>query len=269
MEAVSERNARFVDHCLRTRRDVVEMYLSAEGGHLPAALSLVEPLVALFFFALEKKDHFILSKGHGCLALYAVLVRTGKIPLEWTKKVGHPGSALGWHPTGNKEVFGMDVSSGSLGLGMSVALGKALHARRLNQDASTYCLLGDGECNEGSVWEAAMAAGHKGLSRFHVLIDANGFQACGKTSEVCELEPLGDKWKAFGFEVNDFDLLTQSEKFLESLLEKKNSSRPQVWICRSQKGKGIPFVQDEPSAWHSKNKLGARERSLLEEWLQS
>lgn len=255
------------------RRDIVEMYLSADGGHLPAALSLVEPLVTLFFYEMNfsgetsKSDRFLLSKGHGCLALYAVLIRKGFLPPESKEKVGHMGGALGWHPTGT-DVPGMDVSSGSLGLGPSVAVGRALHAQRQGLGYRTYCVMGDGECNEGSVWEAAMAAAHKRLSSLYFLVDCNGYQANGKTSEVCNLEPFAEKWRAFGFDVKEVDLQDNPLSLWEALRSSTDQERPKVFLCYQMKGAGIPFVEGD-SGWHSKNKLTEADRNLLLRWLES
>jgi transketolase len=257
--------------CAQIRRRVVEMFLAADGGHLPAALSLVEILVTLFCFTMNRaesgfsageRDRFILSKGHGCLALYAVLAHLGLITEAECADVGRPGSRLGWHPS-RGQVPGIEVSSGSLGMGAPVAVGLAMNARLKGLPYRTFCVLGDGECNEGVVWEAALSAAHKRLERLFFLVDVNGQQANGETNAVCDLRPFRDKWTSFGFSTFEADLRADPCALLNLFNSGAlNSDRPKAILCLTSKGAGVPLVEGDPS-WHSRSRLSDADRARL------
>lgn len=264
---------RFLEVCRSTREDIIRLYLNADGGHLGAALSTVEILVTLYHSIMklpanhlpggtprDQADRFLLSKGHGALALYAVLGRLGYFPREEWERISRPEGILGGHPSGH--VPGVEISTGSLGLAPSVAVGIAANARLRNLPYRTFCLLGDGECNEGSVWEAALSAAQRRLHQLYFLIDANGRQAFGKTSDVWNLEPLREKWAAFGFQAFDLDLRAEPTALL-ALLTKSDFAhdRPVALICRTSKTGGLALDADR---WHHKNKLSAEDRQFLQ-----
>lgn len=258
--------------CERTRRDIVEMFLASESGHLPSALSTLEILVTLFFHEMKlpargateaERDRFILSKGHGCLSLYAALGRLGYFPTEEWRRIGRAGGILGGHPS-SSHVPGVEISTGSLGMGPSVGVGFALAGRLKGHSYRTFCLVGDGECNEGAVWEAALSASQRGLDRFFVLIDSNGYQANGKTAEVWDLEPLRAKWEAYRFDVHEVDL--RKDPFALMRLFAQNpfaSGRPHAIICRTSKAGGLKTIEQDPVAWHNKTSLTLEEKQQL------
>jgi transketolase len=254
--------------CHQTRTDVVKMFIESNGGHLGSALSIVDILVTLFDFEMTSnqnprlRDRFILSKGHGCLALYAVLGRLDYFSRQEWSRIGEPGGLLGGHPTRGK-IPGIEITTGSLGLGPSVAVGMATYAKIYQQDYRTYCVIGDGECNEGSVWEAAMSAAQKNLNNICFIIDCNGQQAYGKTEEVCNLEPFADKWRSFGFETHELDLFSNRSALLTFFSGRPRlGTRPLAVICRTAKGMGVRDVENNP-AWHNKSSLTAEEKILL------
>ena len=243
------------------RRAIVQTLDAGGRGHLGAAFSLVEMLRVLYDDVLRfdpswpdwpERDRFLLSKGHGCLALYVLLAEKGFFPASELERFCHVDGLLGGHP--EVRVPGIEASTGSLGHGLSIGVGFALAARLRSQGWRTVVVVGDGEAQEGSVWEAALAAGKHGLDSLTVLVDANQLQSYGPTSEVQDMEPFAEKWRAFGFGVaevdgHDVDALRQA---LGSLpLE---PGRPSALICRTVKGKGIDQCELEPS-WHHKSRL--------------
>lgn len=241
---------------------VVDAMVAAGRGHLGPALSLVEILRVLYDEVLRvrpaepawpERDRCILSKGHGCLALYAVLADKGFFPeSELATFCGHD-SILGGHPE-HGMIPGVEASTGALGHGLSIGVGMALAQRMKGRDARVFVVLGDGELNEGSVWEAAMAAGKHRLSNLTAVIDYNKLQSYGPTSVVQDLEPLADKWRSFGFavaEANGHDVADLRAAFARLPFEK---DRPSALICHTVKGKGVPPAENNPD-WHHKNKL--------------
>ncbi len=241
---------------IQIRRDILNMLTLAGSGHTGGSLSEVEILIALYYYKLRhnpkepkwpQRDRFILSKGHGCPALYAVLADCGYFPREelWTlRKVG---SRLQGHP--QIGLPGIEVSSGSLGQGLSIADGMALASRLDNLDIRIYCLMGDGEINEGQVWEAAMTAAHYKLDNVCAIIDANKLQIDGFTCDVKNLEPLPDKWRSFNWhvlEVNGHNLNELMDAFDEA---EKLKGKPTVIIANTVKGKGISFIENKVE-WH-------------------
>tara|TARA_B100000315_G_C14480837_1_gene542812 strand:+ start:247 stop:1014 length:768 start_codon:yes stop_codon:yes gene_type:complete len=239
----------------------------AKKGHIASAFSIVEILVLLYDSILKvdpkriewpDRDRFILSKGHGCLALYAILGEKGFFSKEEWKRVGAPDGILGGHPTKEK-VPGVEASTGSLGHGLSLAVGIALAAKMDDRKYKSYALLGDGECNEGSVWEAAMGAAKHNLDNLIVLIDYNKNQSYSTTYEVCDLEPFADKWTAFGFEVREADLKKNPLDLLAILNTIPIASgKPTAIICHTLKGMGVQFMENDLS-WHYKSNISVNE----------
>jgi transketolase len=208
----------------------------------------------------------ILSKGHGCLALYAILADKGFIPLESLDTFCRRDSILGGHPEASK-VPGVEASTGALGHGLSYGIGMALAARIDRRDSRVMVIMGDGEINEGSVWEAALCAGKHRLSNLTAVIDYNKVQSAGPTREVQDLEPLLDKWRAFNFataEVDGHDVTALRDVFHRLPLA---PDRPSAIICHTVKGKGVAFAENDAN-WHHKSKIGpdvvARLRAALE-----
>ena len=189
------------------RKKIIEITTRCESGHLGGSLSCIDILIALYFKILkhnpldpdwELRDRFVLSKGHAAPALYVVLSMCGYFPEEELSTFRKLNSRLQGHPD-SKKLPGIEISTGSLGLGFSAAVGMALGYKYDGIKSHIFCLLGDGECDEGQVWEAAMFASHNKLENITAIIDRNGFQIDGKTENIMKLEPLADKWKSFGW----------------------------------------------------------------------
>ncbi|MDT8273050.1 MAG: transketolase, partial [Desulfomonilia bacterium] len=198
-------------HANQLRRDILDVTYWAGGAHVGGSLSIVEILVILYYKfmnidprqpQMEDRDRLVLSKGHAGAALAPLLARRGFFDFESLKSFNKFKSAFGMHLDKHK-VIGLDASTGSLGHGLPMAVGLALGARLQGKSWRTYCLLGDGECNEGTVWEAAMAAAHYKVTNLTTIVDRNKFMLDGSTEEVMALEPLADKWRAFGFLVKE------------------------------------------------------------------
>lgn len=194
------------------------------------------------------RDRCILSKGHGCLALYAILVDKGYFPAEELDRFCRVDGILGGHPEYGK-VPGVEASTGALGHGLSIGVGMALAARMQGRASRVFVVMGDGEINEGSVWEAALCAGKHRLSNLCAIVDYNKIQSAGFTAEIQDLEPLLDKWQSFGFAVADVDghdVSALNSTFARLPLE---ADRPTAIVCHTVKGKGIPFAENDPK-WH-------------------
>ncbi|MBP3318773.1 MAG: transketolase [Ruminiclostridium sp.] len=245
--------------CRQLRQDVLEMIHAAGSGHPGGSLSAVEILTALYFNVMQvdpqnpndpDRDRFILSKGHAAPILYAVLARKGYFDPAILPTLRSLGSPLQGHP--HMELLpGLDCSSGSLGQGLSIANGLALAARQQNKSYRTYCLMGDGEVQEGQVWEAAMTAAHFGLDNVCAIVDNNGVQLDGVTAEIMGVEPLGEKFRAFGWHVIDcdgHDLTALLAAFQEAAQTK---GKPTAIIAKTVKGKGVSFMENL-CAWHGK-----------------
>jgi len=199
-----------------------------------------------------ERDRCILSKGHGCLALYAVLADKGFFGVEELDRFCRVDGILGGHPERGK-VPGVEASTGALGHGLSIGVGMALAARMQQRASRVFVVMGDGEINEGSVWEAALCAGKHHLSNLCAIIDYNKIQSAGPTSEIQDLEPLIDKWKSFGFastEVDGHDVGALRGVFGRVPLDGR---KPTAVICHTVKGKGIPFAEGDPKWHHQSN----------------
>lgn len=244
---------------LLIRRHVLKALFHAQAGHCGGALSCVELIIVLYFHHMHidparpdwsDRDRFILSKGHGCLAMYAALAERGYFPVNRLKTFDDIDGILQGHPDIEKTP-GVDMSTGSLGQGLSVGIGMAIGAKMGNKNFHTYVLLGDGELQSGQVWEAAMAAPHFKLGNLTAIIDRNRLQLVGDTEKIMPLEPLRKKWEDFGWkviEINGHDI----EKVHEALDEANSSKdKPTIIIASTIKGKGVSFMENEVS-WHSR-----------------
>lgn len=234
------------------RLTVIDVMAWSGGSHVGGSLSIIDILTILYFKYLnidpsnpkwEDRDRFILSKGHAAAGYIPVLAKRGFFPEETLKTFNHFGSPFAMHPDCNK-VVGCDASAGSLGHGLSMAVGLALGAKYLKKSWKTVCLMGDGECCEGSIWEAAMSAAHFKLDNVIGIVDRNRLMIDGKTEDVMALEPFADKWKAFGWNVleingHDFDQL-------DDALGKawKAQGTPTLILANTIKGKGVDFMEN-------------------------
>ena len=233
-----------------------------ERGHVGSSMSLVEILRVLYDDILryrpgdqkwQARDRMILSKGHGCISLYAMLADKGFFPPETLDTFCRRDSILGGHPESAK-VPGVEASTGALGHGLSYGVGMALAARMQKRDSRVIVVMGDGEINEGSVWEAALCAGKHRLSNLTVVIDYNKMQSAGPTREIQDLEPLLDKWRAFNFavaEVDGHDVAALRDVFRRMPLV---PNRPGAIICHTVKGRGVAFAEHDPN-WHHKSRI--------------
>ncbi|MEB3298807.1 MAG: transketolase [Candidatus Sericytochromatia bacterium] len=256
----------------RIRADALRMIAGARSGHPGGSLSAVDILLALYMGVLrhdparpdwEGRDRFILSKGHACPALYAVLAECGYFPRELLWTFRSLGSPLQGHPELGK-LAGVEASTGSLGQGLSLGLGMMLGHRVRGIDARVHVLLGDGEINEGQVWEAALSAAHLRADRLTAIVDVNRIQLDGFTSDILELEPLADKWKAFGWEVFDLDG-HNLDALLRAFADARGvEGRPQVILARTTKGKGVSFMEDNPEFHGAPPTAEELERALQE-----
>ena len=236
------------------RRAIIERSWCARVGHIGSCLSIADVLTALYGATLRSKgeddpdrDRFILSKGHAALALYAALRETGHLSDEDLNTYCSDGTDLSGHP---EHALGpIEFSTGSLGHGLPVGTGVALGARLRGSPSRVFVLMSDAECNEGSVWEAAMFAAHHRLANLVAIVDANGQQALGRTSEVLDLEPLFERWRAFGWGAREVD--GHDPEALAGELEELDAAagRPSILIARTTFGKGVSYMENE-LPWH-------------------
>lgn len=240
----------------KLRKVIIEMLSYSRRGHLGSAFSILEILRVLYGGIMRYKannpkwsgrDRFILSKGNGCLALYAVLADRGFFPKKHLNTFCRIDSILGGHP--EDVIPGVEVSTGSLGHGLSVGLGMALNAKMEGKNYRVFVIIGDGESNEGSIWEAALSAAKNKLDNLVVITDYNKMQSYGSTRDVLDLEPLVKKWQAFGFETREVDghNVAALKKILKIL--PVNKGKPTSIICHTVKGKGVAFAENNPN-WH-------------------
>lgn len=241
------------------RKGIVTAVYEAHSGHPGGSLSAADIFTYLYFEEMnidpedpgrEDRDRFVLSKGHTAPGLYSALAHRGYFPVEDLITLRHLGSYLQGHPC-MQETPGVDMSSGSLGQGISAAVGMALAAKMDRKDYRVYTLLGDGELQEGQVWEAAMFAGHRKLDNLTVIVDNNGLQIDGSVEDVCSPYPIDRKFRAFHFHVNcidgnDMDALRRA--FMEA---RETKGMPTAIICRTVKGKGVSFME-YAAGWHGK-----------------
>jgi transketolase len=241
----------------RIRLHVVEMVHAAGSSHVGTCLSMAELLAVLYGQVLNvdpirpdwsERDRLIMSKGHGCAGLYAVLAERGFFPIDWLQSFYHDGARLAGHAT-HHGIPGVEVSTGSLGHGLSLACGMALVGRREERSWRVFALLSDGECDEGSTWEAAMFAPHHKLDNLVAIVDYNKIQSLGTVKEVLDLEPFAAKWRSFGWSAVDVDGhdIIQLRSVLSALPTERG--KPTCVIAHTVKGKGVSFMEDK-LLWH-------------------
>jgi transketolase len=243
----------------KVRQGIITGVYNAKCGHPGGSLSAAEIFTYLYFEEMnidpknpkmEDRDRFVLSKGHVAPGLYSTLANRGFFDVEALKTLRHTGSFLQGHPD-MKGVPGVDMSSGSLGQGLSAAVGMALAARLQNKDYRVYCLCGDGEIEEGQIWEAAMFAGHRKLDNLVLFVDNNNLQIDGSLDEVCSPNPIDKKFEAFNFYVqvikgNDFDEIAQALKNA-----REHKGQPAAIVAKTLKGKGVSYMENS-CGWHGK-----------------
>jgi transketolase len=237
------------------RRWIIDQSFASGVGHIGSALSVVDVTAALWGAVLRgagthdpDRDRFILAKGHAALALYAALRWNGLMDEATFRTYCRDGSAVGVHP--EHTLPGVDVSTGSLGQGLSIGCGLAYGLRLKDSPGRVFVLLSDAECNEGQVWEAAMFAAHHGLSNLTAVVDVNGCQALGQTRQVLDLEPLAERWRAFGWDA--FDIDGHDPEALAAALSAPPGGRPRLAAARTRLGKGISFMEGRVE-WHYRN----------------
>lgn len=257
---------------VEVRKGIVTATHSAKSGHPGGSLSAADLFTYLYFKEMnldpknpkmEGRDRFVLSKGHTAPGLYSALAHRGYFPVEDLKTLRHTGSYLQGHPD-MKHIPGVDMSSGSLGQGLSCAVGMALAGKMDEKEYRVYALCGDGETQEGQIWEAAMFAGHRKLDNLVVIVDNNNLQIDGSIDEVCSPYPLDKKFEAFNFHViqidgNDVD---EIERAFEEA--KKTKGMPTAIIARTTKGKGISFMENKVG-WHGKAPNDEEYKMAMEE----
>ncbi|WP_329556178.1 transketolase [Streptomyces sp. NBC_00696] len=238
------------ERATRIREHVADMCAGPEGGHLGGAYSAADIMTALYFDVMNldpdrpdapDRDRFVLSKGHAAVGLYATLAERGYLPVDELATYARPGSRLMGHPV--RAVPGVEAATGSLGHGLALGCGFALGARLDGHDSRTFVLMGDGELQEGSVWEAAIGAASLGLDRLVAVVDRNSLQLTGDTDSIAAMEPLADRWRGFGWAVQEadgHDLATLVRALGTTPWE---PGRPSVLIARTVKGRGLPFLE--------------------------
>ncbi len=244
------------------RRDVIEMGYAAggRGAHFGPALSSIEIVAGLFFGIMnhdpkkpdwDERDRFIQSKGHACLSYYSALIESGYIPKDQMSTFKGDNSYLSGHPSRNMK-YGIEISSGSLGNGFAIACGMAKAGKIKKENHNVYCLVGDGECNEGIIWEAAMNAAKNKLDNLVAIVDRNGVQLAGRTSDIMDVDLIA-MWKAAGWEIMVVEDGNDVTSVLDALEKMKNSSsgKPHMIIANTTKGKGISYMEGSLN-WHAR-----------------
>ncbi len=241
---------------VRMRRHILTMAAEGKTSHVGSALSCVEILAVLYFKLMNVTpqqwnapdgDRVILSKGHGAMAWYAVLAEAGFLPQEQLRTYAADGSSLGEHPS-HTTGAGIRFSTGSLGHGLAIGAGLALAQKMDGRKGRVFIMLSDGECNEGSVWEAAMCAAHQHLDNLIVIIDDNHMQAMGPSRQISALDPLKDKWTAFGWQAAECDG-HDANALIKTVEGLAGNGKPKVVIARTHLGKGVSFMEDD-LLWH-------------------
>lgn len=242
------------------RRAVIEMVAQAGSGHPGGALSSADLLTVLYYKYLRvrpqeprwpERDRFVLSNGHICPILYAILADLGFFSQDELKNLRKLGSILQGHPSLAFKTPGVEHSGGSLGLGLSVSVGMALAAKLDQKDYRVYCLISDGECQEGQTWEAATAAVHYRLDNLCAMLDRNGTQIDGRTEDIMKIEPIAEKWRAFGWHTLEIDGHDYEQIIgaLEQFLKNQGTGRPTMIVARTIIGKGVSFMEGDYH-WH-------------------
>ena len=260
-EAHDEDVKQLAERARRIRRHIVTATTAAGSGHPSSSLSMVEIATVLYFGGVLRydprdpgnveRDVFILSKGHAAPGLYAVLAEAGYFPTDQLGDLRKMGSPLEGHPNMCR-LPGVEASTGSLGQGASIGIGHALAARVDDRDSRIYVMVGDGESEEGQVWEAAMFAGNAGLDNFTLIVDRNGYQQTDAVDNVQPLDPLEDKFKAFGFETRTIDGHSLDEVAEAFRWARSVTGKPQAIVARTIKGKGVSLLEAKQGGWHGK-----------------
>ncbi|RJQ32116.1 MAG: transketolase [Actinobacteria bacterium] len=265
-------HSELVEKATKIRQDIIKMIGLAGSGHPGGSLSCADILCALYFKILyvdpknpkmKNRDRFVLSKGHACPALYAVLAEASFFPREKLWTLRKLGSSLQGHPDLRRTV-GIDMSSGSLGLGISTAVGMAMAGKMDGEDHHVYSIIGDGESQEGIIWESAIFAAHHKLDNLIVFLDNNGLQIDGKTCDISSLEPIAQKWEAFGWQTFEVDGHDFNQIIEAADKAKKVKEKPSMIVAHTVKGKGVSFMENKVD-WHgvAPNKEQVRQ-ALLE-----
>jgi transketolase len=273
-QAPTEDRSRLEEIARRMRRDIVVATTAAASGHPSTSLSMVEVLTVLYFGGVLRydprnpqdpgRDRFILSKGHGAPGLYAVLAEAGYFPAEDLPTLRRLGSPLEGHPNMCR-LPGVEASTGSLGQGLSIGVGHALGARVDGRDYRVYVMTGDGESEEGQIWEAIMFAGNHGLDNLTLVLDHNGYQQTGAVKDIQPLDPLTVKLEAFGWAAREIDGHSLDEVAGAFRWARGVGGRPQAIVARTIKGKGVSLLEAEPGKWHGKPVPADDEADALEE----
>ncbi len=246
-------------HAKNIRKNIIKQVSNAKSGHPGGSLGAADILTVLYFNVMDitkenahslDRDRFVLSKGHASPLLYAVLAEKGIIPEEELMTFRKMNSRLQGHPDMN-EIDGIDMTTGSLGQGLSASVGMALANRLEKNSHRIYCLIGDGEAEEGQIWEAAMAAGHYKLDNLCAVIDENGLQIDGKTSDIVSPAPFEDKFRAFGWNVLSIDGHDYEQIYDAFMKAKKMKGKPTCIVAKTIKGKGVSYMENE-AGWHGK-----------------
>ena len=258
----------------KIRRDIVVATTEAGSGHPSSSLSMVELCTVLFFGGVLRydpanpqdpdRDRFILSKGHAAPGLYSVLAEAGYFPTEDLATLRKIGSPLEGHPNMNR-LPGVEASTGSLGQGLSIGVGHALATRLDGRDSRVYVIVGDGESGEGQLWEAVMYAGNHGLDNLTCIVDHNGYQQTGAVADIQPLDPLTQKYEAFGWEAREIDGHSLDEVTDAFDWVRGVKGRPQAIVARTVKGKGVSLLEADPGNWHGKPIPPEEEAKALEE----
>jgi transketolase len=258
------------------RQHIIRMTCAASSGHPGGSLSAADIITVLYFYKLKHnpkdpgwadRDRFVMSKGHAAPVLYAALAESGYFPLHYLKTLRQVGSSLQGH-IDMLSLPGIEMSTGSLGQGLSAANGMALAGRLDKKNYRVYCLMGDGECQEGQIWEAAMTSSHYKLDNLTAIIDHNKYQIDGKVEDIKNLVPFADKWKAFGWNVltcdghNVYAIIDALEK------AEKVKGKPSIVIADTVKGKGVSFMEERPLDYHGKAPSPDEEKKALEQLCQ-
>ncbi|MEE8638030.1 MAG: transketolase [Candidatus Margulisiibacteriota bacterium] len=260
----------------RLRQHIIQMTCAAASGHPGGSLSAADIITLLYFHKMRhnpkdpgwgERDRFVMSKGHAAPILYAALAEAGYFPVKYLKTLRKIGSSLQGH-VDMLALPGIEMSTGSLGQGLSAANGMALAGRLDKRSYRVYCLTGDGECHEGQIWEAAMTAAHHRLDNLTAIVDHNKYQIDGRIEEIKSLEPFAEKWKAFGWQVfscdgHDMKAIDQALKRAE-----KVKGRPSVIIAETVKGKGVAFMEAKPLEYHGRAPTPEEEKKALAEICQ-
>jgi len=273
-QARAEERDKLEELTRRIRRDIVVATTAAGSGHPSSSLSMVELCTSLFFGGVLRydpanpqdpdRDRFILSKGHAAPGLYSVLAEAGYFPTENLGTLRKIGSPLEGHPNMNR-LPGVEASTGSLGQGLSIGVGHALAARLDGRDSRVYVIVGDGESGEGQLWEAVMYAGNHGLDNLTCIVDNNGYQQTGAVADIQPLDPLTQKYEAFGWAAREIDGHSLDEVTDAFDWVRGIEGRPQAIIARTVKGKGVSLLEADPGNWHGKPIPPEEEAKALEE----